>query len=314
MTKSVDCSIIIPVYFNEHSLNKLYESLRNEIFIKNQTITFETIFVDDGSTDNSLNVMVSVKNKYSEDIIKIIRLTRNFGQVNAIFAGLKNASGTFFVNMSADLQDPPELINEMIRYYKEEDYEIVIGSRSDREDSYYRKLTSKIFYSIIRKLSFPNMPQGGFDFILYGNKTRDFIIKNFDANPFLQGMLLWTGYKMISIPYIRKDREEGKSKWTFTKKIKYLLDGILSYSFFPIRLISFFGIIIALLGFTYAIVIIVARIIGNVPFKGWAPLMIVILLLSGLQMIMLGIIGEYLWRTFAQVKNKEPYMIDKIID
>ena len=314
MAQNIDCSIIIPVYFNEGSLAKLYDLLKSDVFEKNPNLKFETIFVDDGSGDNSLEVLLSIKENYKNDSLKVVQLSRNFGQVSAILAGLRLAEGKCFVNISADIQDPPELINEMIRYFYDEQNEIVICSRSDRDESYYRKVTSSIFYNIMRKLSFSQMPKGGFDYMLYGAKTRDYIINNFDANPFFQGMLLWTGYKIKFISYIRKKREEGKSKWSFNKKIKYLIDGILSYSYFPIRMISVFGIIIALLGFIYAIVIIFAKIFGDIPFKGWAPLMILILVLSGIQMIMLGIIGEYLWRTFDQVRHKQPYLIEKIFD
>ncbi|MFA5410234.1 MAG: glycosyltransferase, partial [Candidatus Omnitrophota bacterium] len=133
-----------------------------------------------------------------------------------------------------------------------------------------------------------------------------------EANPFLQGQILWTGYKIKFLPYKRKKREIGESKWTFSKKVTYLIDGVMGYSYLPLRMMSFIGMIVAFAGFLYAIVVLIARIIGNIPAKGWAPLMIVILVLSGIQMLMLGIIGEYLWRTLNQVRRRQNYIIEKI--
>jgi polyisoprenyl-phosphate glycosyltransferase len=308
----INCSIIIPVFNNEGSLDNLYKIIKSEVIESNLNIKFETIFVDDGSKDKSFETLLNIKNQNGKDNIIIIKLTRNFGQQNAILAGLRNAKGECSVNLSADLQDPPGLINEMLNCFYKEGYEIVIGTRAKRKESYYRKITSSLFYHIMRKLAFPQMPKGGFDYMLFGTKTKEYIINNFDANPFFQGMILWTGYEMKLLPYSRAQRLSGKSMWTFRKKLKTLIDGVLSYTYFPIRLISVSGMIIALLGFGYAILIIFKRIFDNVPFKGWAAIMILILVLSGIQMLMLGIIGEYLWRTFDQVRIKQPYLIEKI--
>lgn len=200
----INCSIIIPVFNNEGSLYELYEILKSVVIDFNNEIFIETIFVDDGSFDKSLDTLLSIKEKYNKENIKIIKLTRNFGQQNAIFAGLVQAKGSCFVNVSADQQEPLELINDMIKYHLKENYEIVIGIRSDRQESFYRKFTSNVFYKIMRKLAFPQMPKGGFDYMLYGSKTREYIINNFDSNSFYQGLLLWTGFKFKTIPYIRK--------------------------------------------------------------------------------------------------------------
>jgi polyisoprenyl-phosphate glycosyltransferase len=312
MNNKIDCSIIIPVYNNEGSLEELFELIKSELFAKNPDLVFEIIFIDDGSEDNSLNVLLSLKNK--EAFIKIIQFTRNFGSVNAFVAGLKIANGKFFVSLSADLQDPPELINQMIFYHLKENYQIIICSRIARQESFFRKFTSGIFFRLIKIFSFSQTPKGGFDCGLCGLRTREYILINSEANTFLQGMLLWTGYKIKYIPYTREKRKIGKSGWTFSKKLKYFIDGILSYSFFPIRLISLTGIILALLGFIYAFIILVAKVFGNIPLKGWASIIILILVLSGIQLLMLGIVGEYLWRTFDQVKRKQNYLIEKIYE
>jgi dolichol-phosphate mannosyltransferase len=158
------------------------------------------------------------------------------------------------------------------------------------------------------------MPQGGFDFLLVSQNVKKLILNNMEANAFWQGQILWTGYNVKFIPYKRMKREIGESKWTFSKKVKYLIDGVLGYSFFPIRIMSILGVIISLSGFLYSIFIIIAKITGNVPFQGWAPLMIIILLLSGFQMMMLGIIGEYLWRTLDEVRRRQLYVIENIYE
>ena len=305
----IDCSIVIPVYCNELNVEPTFNKINEVVIKKNPHMKFEIIFVDDGSYDNSMQKLIDLKNS-NEGLIKIIKFTRNFGQVNAIYAGYSRARGKCIVNISADLQDNPELINEMFRYHFEEKYPIVICTRSDREESFARRSTSKLFYAAMRKLSFQNMPAGGFDFLLIENRVKSLLLSNMEANAFWQGQILWTGYKVKFIPYTRQKRELGESKWTFSKKMKYLIDGVMGYSFLPIRIISILGILISLSGFLYAIFIVIAKFTGNVPFQGWAPLMIIVLLLSGFQMLMLGIIGEYLWRTLDEVRRRQAYVIE----
>jgi polyisoprenyl-phosphate glycosyltransferase len=311
----IDCSIIIPVYFNESSLWSIYNRIKEAVLETNPDKNFELIFIDDGSLDSSFDVLLQIK-KENPELVKIIKFTRNFGQVYAIKAGYNIAKGETIINISADLQDPPELINDMLHQYfnKENKYEVVICSRSGRDESWYRRKTSSFFYKIIKRLSFSNMPVGGFDYVLISRKVLEVISGNYEANPFWQGQILWSGFKTKFISYRRLVREFGRTRWTFSKKMKYLIDGVLSYSYFPVRIMSVLGLIISLSGFIYAAVIIFMRIAGNVPFKGWAPIMILILILSGIQMLMLGIIGEYLWRTLDQVRGRQQYIIDKIID
>lgn len=309
----ISCSIVIPVFCNELNIDPTFNKIHDVVIKKNPHLKFEIIFVDDGSYDNSLEKLIELK-KSHEGLIKIIKFTRNFGQVNAIYAGYSRAKGKCIVNISADLQDSPELINEMFKYHFEENYPIVICTRSDRDESFARRTTSKMFYAAMRKLSFSNMPAGGFDFLLIDQKVKSLLLSNMEANAFWQGQILWTGYKVKFIPYTRQKRELGESKWTFSKKLKYLIDGVLGYSFLPIRLMSILGLLISLSGFIYSIFIVIAKFTGNVPFQGWAPLMILVLLLSGFQMLMLGIIGEYLWRTLDEVRRRQAYVIESFYD
>jgi polyisoprenyl-phosphate glycosyltransferase len=309
-----DCySIVVPVYNNQGSLIKLAEILKEKVFSQFQDKTFELIMVDDGSGDESLKELFEIRNNHIPGI-KIIKLTRNFGQLAAILAGYSKATGKCVINISADLQDPPELISEMIQYFENEKYEIVICTRIGRDENFIRRFTSKVFYNLIKSLSFKNMPKGGFDFVLLSDKAKNILLDSQEVNPFWQGQILWTGLKTKYIPYFRLQRPFGKSTWTFGKKLKMLIDGVMSYSYLPIRLMTVMGFLIALIGFIYAIFIVIAKIFGNVPFAGWAPIMVLILVLSGIQMLMLGIIGEYLWRTLDQVRKRPHFIIETIIE
>jgi glycosyltransferase involved in cell wall biosynthesis len=309
----VKVSVVIPVYFNEGSILKTYEKVNFQLSNHNDVSSFELIIIDDGSLDGSFNEMLEVK-KSSPNIVRIIKFTRNFGQLAAMNAGYKISTGDCVINISADLQDPPELINQMIDCFAARESEIVICTRLNREDGWYRKFTSLIFYKTMRILTFENMPQGGFDFVLLSRRAVDFLLSNNESNAFWQGKILWSGFATKYIPYLRKERATGVSRWSFRKKLKYFLDGIFAYSYFPVRLMSFLGIGSFLSGFIYAIIITLNYFIGDIPFKGWAPLMILILVLSGLQMLMLGFVGEYLWRTLDQVRGRPEYVIESIDD
>jgi len=304
-------SIIIPVYYNEGSLSKTHIQI-SQILDRIKLTDYEIIFVDDGSGDNSFLELIKIKQLDSK--VKIIRLSRNFGQVAAIYAGYKSASGDCVVNLAADLQEPSELIEKMIYSFSNENYELVICKREDREEGWYRKVTSLFFYTLIKKLSFENMPLGGFDIVLMSKRIKEILLSNGEANPFWQGQVLWSGFQIKYIPYTRLKREIGKSRWTFSKKVKYLIDGMLAYSYLPLRCMTLLGIFLFVAGIAYSLYITIAYFYGDVPFKGWAPIMILILILSGIQMLMLGILGEYLWRTLDQVRNRPMFLIDKIIE
>ena len=311
--KIVDVSIVIPVYYNEGSLNLIYQSIEEKVIKINPEKSCEIVFVDDGSGDNSFDELMQIRNEHP-DIVKIIKFIRNFGQLQAIMAGYKLARGKCVITISADLQDPPELINDMIDYHFDKGYHVVVCSRESRDESFFRRGTSEVFYYLMKKMSFPNMPSKGFDYVLLSDKVKNIILKNQESNAFFQGQILWTGFNIKFIPYTRLKRSVGKSRWTFSKKIKYLIDGVMSYSYFPLRAMSVIGLIISLLGFSYAILIFFSKIFGSVPVQGWAPIMIEVLVLSGIQMLMLGIIGEYLWRTLDQVRHRQPYIIEEIYD
>lgn len=296
-------SFVIPVFRNEHSLEPLHHTLVEQVTGLDKE--YEIVFIDDGSDDHSnekLNIL------FEKDAnVKLISLSRNFGQVPAVIAGLKEATGDVVIIMSADLQEPVEMIHKMLDA-REKGNEIVIGHRIEREDGFIANNASKLFYYLIKKTN-PKMPIGGFDFILLDRQPLDVFNQLDERNRFLQGDILWLGFSTTFIPYSRQKRIHGKSQWTLTKKLKYFIDGLLNTSYISLRIISLIGIVTSLLGFLYAIVIAYSRLVNKTPFDGWAPIMILILIIGGLIMIMLGIIGEYIWRIYDETRKRPLYII-----
>jgi dolichol-phosphate mannosyltransferase len=308
-----DYSCVLPVYFNEGALTNTLNEIKTRVVDANPQYKAEIIFVDDGSQDGSYAELIELRREHP-GLVKIVKLTRNFGQVNALMAGFAHASGKCVVAMSADGQDPVDLINEMLKGYFEDHYELVICHREARDESFSRKLSSEIFYSLVRRLSFSNMPVGGFDFFLLGRRAREVLLRNVEAHSFLQGQILWTGFPVKYLSYRRKKREIGSSRWTVGKKATYLIDGVMSYSSMPIRFISLAGFVIALTGFLYALFIIATRLMFGSVIEGWAALMVVSLVLGGIQLLMLGVIGEYMWRTLATARHRDAYVIEEVLE
>ena len=211
--------------------------------------------------------------------------------------------------MSADLQDPVALIADMINDWRS-GTEVVVCYRIAREDTALAAWTSKIFYNLVR-LSVPKMPSGGFDFVLLDRQPAQVLASLRDRNRFFQGDVLWLGFSTKFIPYERRKREVGKSQWTISKKVKYFIDGIIDSSYLPIRAMSLLGVLTALAGFLYALVVVVLRVTGRLPYIGYAPIMVSILAIGGLMMTMLGIIGEYLWRIYDETRGRPLYLIRK---
>jgi dolichol-phosphate mannosyltransferase len=305
MTAPKTISFVIPVYRNERAVTLTYQKIRGALAGELSTYAYEFVFVDDGSDDGSLEELLRLRE--SDPRVRIISFTRNFGQMAAILAGLKAATGDLVLHLSADLQDPVELIPRMVRDY-EAGSELVIGHRAERADQWTSRLTSRIFYSIIR-LSFPQLPAGGFDYVLMARRVVDSFNSIEVRNRFFQGDLLWLGYKTTFIPYTRAKRTIGRSQYTFSKRLKNSLDAILDSSYLPIRFISGAGALVALVGFLYALDIAYWRFTHDVPFPGQAPIMILILGIGGVLMLMLGIIGEYVWRIYDEVKKKPHYVV-----
>jgi len=298
-------SFVIAVYRNQGSIAKTYEKI-NELFSdKLRDLDYDIVFVDDGSDDGSLQEILDIRK--SDKRIKAISFTRNFGQMAAILAGLQEVDGDAVINISADMQDPIDLIPQMIQKWRSGS-EIVICYRTDRSDNFTAKFFSRLAYGALR-ISLPQIPPGGFDYVLIDRQALDAFNSIDIRNRFFQGDLLWTGYRTSFIPYVRQKRIVGKSQYNFEKKLKNFLDGFLDSSYLSIRIISLIGIIISFLSVLYSISIVVAWFKGATPFTGFAPIMILILFIGGLILVMLGILGEYIWRIYDEVRKKPNFLI-----
>ncbi len=299
-------TFVVPVYRNEGSLKPLHKSLVSE-FINNfkGELEYEIIFVNDGSDDKSYAEILEIK--AIDDNVKVISFSRNFGQMGAILAGWKYAKGDAAMNISADMQEPTGHYINMINEWKRGG-EVVIGMRENREDSATAKLKSVVFYRLMR-YAFPQMPKGGFDVTLLDRKPLDALNEFTERGRFYQGNILWLGFDVRYVPYTRLKRTIGKSQNSVRKMLAYSINAFLNATYLPIRLMTGIGMITALLGFIYAIVIIYAYLVNRVPFTGWAPIMVLILVIGGLIMLMLGIIGEYIWRILDETRNRPHYII-----
>ena len=298
-------SFVIPVYRNERAVTLTYEQIRQVCRSELTAYAYEIVFVDDGSDDGSLDELLGLR--AGDANLRVISFTRNFGQMAAILAGFKQATGDVIVQLSADLQDPISLVPRMVAEY-ERGAEVVVCHRERREDDFSSRLTSRLLYAILR-LSFPQIPPGGFDYILLDRKVVDAFNASDVRNRFFQGDILWFGYKTTFLPYTRARRAIGRSQYTFAKRLKNSIDAILDSSYLPIRFISLLGALTACAGFLYAINIVYGRLRHDIPFTGWAPIMILILVIGGLLMLMLGIIGEYVWRIYDEVRGKPNYVV-----
>lgn len=300
-------SIVIPVYRNETAVTRTYEKLSGLFDSSLPQYEFEIVFVNDGSDDNSLPELLSLRERDSR--VKVLNFTRNFGQMAAMLAGFKQASGDAMINLSADLQDPVELFPQMLAQW-EAGSDVVICYRTERADSLAAKLHSRIAYGLLR-LSIPQLPAGGFDFVLMSRRALDTFNSVDVRNRFFQGDLFWAGYPTAMIPYVRQKRTIGRSQYTFWKKTKNFLDAFLDASYLPIRFISGLGMFTALAGFFYAVTVVVSWLFGATPFTGWAPIVMSVMIIGGLNMLMLGIVGEYVWRIYDEVRKKPNYVIDE---
>lgn len=303
-------SIIIPCYYNEENLPvTTAELIRNEAQF-DADVSLEYVLVDDGSKDNTYAAMKTFQAQYPEKVT-LVKLAGNVGSFNAILAGMHHATGDCNVILTADLQDPPELIPKMYAYWKQ-GIKMVIANREDREESLLQKLFSNTYHSLIRLYALKNVPPGGFDLVLFDKQLRDEVVRINEKNTNQLYLLSWLNYDYVNIPYVRRKREIGKSRWTLQKKIKLFIDSFVSFSFAPIRMISVMGLLLGTVAFGYGIFIIISKIMGDISIQGWSAMMVTFLFVSAFQMMALGIIGEYVWRALDAARNRPNFVIDEV--
>ncbi len=304
-------SFIIPCYFNEENIPVTTDLLLNNEKMFPQGTQFEYIMIDDGSKDGTYNELLNFRNE-NPGKVKVIKLSGNFGSYNAILAGMNYATGDCNVVLAADLQDPPDLIPKMYDYWLK-GIKLVIANRANREESFISKMFSNTYHYFIRKLALRDVPKGGYDLVLFDDQLRREVVKINENNTNQLYLLSWLKYDYVSIPYIRTKRDVGKSRWTLGKKVKLFIDSFVAFSFFPIRLISLTGLILGLISFIYGLFVIYSKITGLVPIEGWAAIMVVVLFVSSFQMIALGIIGEYIWRTLDAARKRPNYVVEEVV-
>jgi dolichol-phosphate mannosyltransferase len=299
-------SIIIPVYFNQLNLPHLFRRLV-DLADKALAYQFEFIFVDDNSGDASYSLLREFAEKDQRAIV--LKLSRNFGSFEAIRAGLHYSSCDCAVMISADLQDPPELIPQLLEEW-EKGNKVVMAVRQRRGDPLTVRLFARAYYLLMRRFALRDMPAGGFDFALIDRRIIDILKTIKEKNTSLMGLILWSGFQRSIVYYTRTKREHGESMWTMTKKIKYFIDSFVAFSYAPIRLFQCLGFGLALIGFAYAVFIAILRIIYKFPVPGLSALIVITLIIGGVQLIMLGVIGEYLWRNADDAKNRPLFIVE----
>lgn len=303
-------SIVIPVYYNELNLKPLYEDIKKKI-INIIDYEYEIIMVDDGSGDNSYEEMKDLRKL--DNNVKIYHMSRNFGSHAAILCGLSKVTGDCAVVKAADLQEPTELILKMVESWKKGN-NVVLAVRKDREEKKSQTLFANFYYAMVRKMMLPNMPKGGFDVYLIDKKVIDVLNALDEKNSALTGQILWSGFKTEQIYYTRLAREIGKSRWTLKKKIKLVADTMFSFSTVPIKAVSVIGALSFFGSLLWAILEIIFKLLGYIEVSGFTTLFIFNLFSFGTIMLTLGILGEYIWRTFDASRNRPPYIIEDYDD
>jgi glycosyltransferase involved in cell wall biosynthesis len=300
-------SLVIAAFNEEENLPKLYERIAR-IDWPAIGVEIEIVIVDDHSRDGTPEVLRDLAAKDSR--VKWLRFSRNFGSHKAFTAGLEHATGDAAVILAADLQDPPETVPKLLEKWRA-GAKVVWAVRGAREgESFHTKLLARIYYFLMRRYAVADLPETGADFLLMDRLVLNALRDAPERNTSLLALIQWMGFEQASIVYTKEARTAGVSKWTFSKRIKLAVDSFASFSYFPIRLMSGFGFAFAMLGFCYASLVIVRRVFFGNPIEGWASLMCVVLILSGVQLLMLGVLGEYLWRTFDESRRRPRYIVE----
>lgn len=298
-------SIVVPMYNEGSQLYTFYSRVRD--ILDELGESYEIVCVNDGSSDNTLEQLVALCQIDSR--VKILDLSRNFGKEIAISAGIDFASGEAVIPIDADLQDPPELIPKFVEKWRE-GFDVVYGTRIQRdEESWLKRATASSFYYIINKLANVDIPKNAGDFRLVSRPAVEALKQLRENHRFMRGLFSWIGFKQVSVPYRRPARSSGRSKYTYWKMWNFALEGITSFSYLPLQMSTLCGLGIALLAFVYGAYIIAHTLVQGSTVPGYPSLMVVMLLLGGIQLIFLGIIGEYLARTYLESKRRPLYFV-----
>lgn len=300
-------SLIIPIYFNQDNLIPLYSEIVHKLYPYKE-IDWELVMVNDGSKDDSYNVIKKIAS--SDSHVKLISLSRNFGSHAAILCGLSECTGDCACVKAADLQEPTELVLDMIEKWKQGN-NVVLAERAGREEKFSQKFFANFYYWLVRKTALPSMPKAGFDIFLIDRKVISVLKYLDEKNSALTGQILWSGFKTSHVSYVRKTREIGSSRWTLKKKIRLVMDTLFSFSNLPITVVMWLGFSSVVIATIWAIIVLISRLYGCIAVDGFTTVMIAQLLSFGIIMVTLGVLGEYLWRTFDASRNRPPYIVEE---
>ncbi|MGC4103013.1 glycosyltransferase family 2 protein [Ferruginibacter sp.] len=304
---AVEISVIVPLLNEQENVYPFYNRLKTAL--NNTCNSYEILFVDDGSRDGT---MVAVEKLAGEDsAVKYISFSRNFGHQVALFAGMEKCSGDKIVLIDGDMQDPPEVITTLHEKL-EEGYDVVYAKREDRKgESFLKKATAKFFYRLMNKITSINIPLDTGDFRIMTRKVCNELVRMQEHNKFLRGQIAWLGFKETSVSFVRDERKTGSSNFTYTKMISFAIDGITGFSKFPLKFASLSGIIFSIAAFIFIVYVMLAKLLWGQTISGWASLMVTILFLGGIQLLSIGIIGEYMSRINDNVRNRQQYIVNK---
>lgn len=301
-------SVIIPAYNEEEVISESYRRLTD--VMKNCGGEYELIFVNDGSRDKTADILKVIAS--DDNHVKVLDFSRNFGHQVAISAGLDYATGDAVAVIDADLQDPPEVILQMIEKWRE-GFDVIYGKRVKRKgETFFKKITAKIFYRFMRCMTDVDIPVDTGDFRLMDKKVCDVMRSLTEKNRYVRGLVSWVGFKQTAVEYVREERFAGETKYPLKKMIKFASDGIISFSFKPLKLAQYLGFFTSAMSFIYLIVVIAQKFLGY-TVDGWASILAVSLIFNGIILMMLGIIGEYIGRIYDEAKGRPLYIVKDAI-
>jgi glycosyltransferase involved in cell wall biosynthesis len=301
----VELSVVVPVYNEEQNLDYLFERLTS--VLNRLNMTYEIVCVNDGSRDNTIERLI--EHHQQNPAIKVVNLSRNYGKEIALSAGLDYTCGDAVVPIDADLQDPPELIADLVAKWRE-GYDVVLATRRSRQgESWIKRLTANAFYRIIDRISHVPIPRDTGDFRLIDRRVVDAIKQLPERNRFMKGLFAWVGFKQTSILYDRPSRYKGETTWNYWRLWNFALDGITSFSFIPLKVWSYIGLLVAIPAFFYASFLVIRTVLFGVDLPGYASIMVAVLFLGGVQLVSLGVLGEYLGRVYEEVKGRPLYLV-----
>ncbi len=302
-------SIVVPVYYNEDTLELLYEDMKAKIL--SERGDYERVVVDDCSGGASFEGLDRIHEV--DENVKCVKLSKNYGEHSAILAGLSECTGDCAVTKQADLQEDSTIILEMYESWKKGN-KVVLAIRQERKENPIKVFFANCYYSIVRKMINKNMPKGGCDCYLIDRKVIEVLERLDEKNSSLTLQVMWVGFKTDMIYFVRQDREIGKSRWTLSKKIKLVVDSVMSFSYAPMRIMMGIGAAFDVLALGLMIAVIIEKCTVGTPNQGWASLMCVVLFGFGIIMLMLGVLGEYIWRTLDASRNRPPFIVDEVND